>query len=182
MKMGFLSSGVFWGGLIVLIGLSIILHVVGIRFPLFRVIIGLLFVYLGVSIMVGGFRRRSRAAVFSDVKVEHKGKAGDYDVVFGKGEIDLTKVDLEGATRHVDVSTVFGSSTIVIDPKTPVKLVLSSAFGGGQLPDGNTVAFGEYTYKTDAYQEGEPYLYVKASNVFGGTEVKLRTAKQQGSY
>ena len=45
MKMGFLFSGVFWGGVLVLLGISIIIKVVfHIDIPVFRVVVALVLI------------------------------------------------------------------------------------------------------------------------------------------
>jgi hypothetical protein len=56
-----------------------------------------------------------------------------------------------------------------------MKIKVSSAFGGGQMPDGRTVAFGERTYRSPGYREGSPCVNVKASVAFGGIEIRERS-------
>jgi predicted membrane protein len=174
--MGFIFSGLFWGIIVVLVGLSIILNVVaGVKIPLFRVIFGLLLIYWGVSLLAGAsFRfRSSGSTVFgeSDVRATETGKQ---DVIFGKGTIDLTRVALsEGANRY-EVNTVFGSSVVRVDPAVPTKVVVSSAFAGARLPDGNNIAFGEYTWRSPAWREDTARLVVKVAVVFGSAEVRDR--------
>jgi hypothetical protein len=172
--MGFLFSGVFWGIVVVLLGVSIILNVVaGVRIPFVRIFLGLLLIYWGVSLLIGARFGRIGAAVFSDAQVKAT-SAGKQDIIFGRGVIDLSGIVLKEGVNHYEVNTVFGSSVIKLDPAMPVKVVASSAFAGVKLPDGGNVAFGESTWRSPNLKEDSTYLLVKTDVVFGGTEVVLR--------
>ena len=174
--MGFVFSGVFWGIIVVLIGLSIILNVVvGVRIPLIRIIFGLLLIYWGVSVLIGSsfHSRHSSTTMFSESEIKVT-QAGRQDVVFGKGTIDLTGITLQPGVNRYEISTVFGASVIRIDPAMPVKVVASSAFAGVRMPDGGNIAFGETTYRSAGLREDSTYLLVKAGVVFGSVEVRDR--------
>jgi predicted membrane protein len=173
--MGFMFSGLFWGVVVVLLGLTIIINVAfGVKIPLFRIVFGLILIYWGVSLIAGSsFRSRSTTA-FSDSEIRPTKAVGKHDIIFGKGVIDLSNVSLSDRVNRYEVNTVFGSSVIRLNPTMPVKVVVSSAFAGARLPDGNTMAFGEYTYRSPNLKEDSAYLLVKASVVFGGLEVENR--------
>ncbi len=172
--MSFLFSGVFWGIIVVLLGLSIILNVVtGVRIPFFRIFFGLLLIYWGVSLLAGARFGRSGTAVFSDSEVRAT-SAGKQDVIFGRAVIDLSGIVLKEGVNHYEVNTIFGASVIKLDPAMPVKVVASSAFGGVKMPDGGNVAFGESTWRSANLKEDSVYLLVKTAVVFGGTEVVTR--------
>jgi hypothetical protein len=174
--MSFIFSGLFWGIIVVLIGLSIILNVAtGVKIPLVRIIFGLLLIYWGVSVLIGAsFRsRHSGATIFSESEIKAT-QAGKQDVVFGKGTIDLTGIMLQPGVNRYEVSTVFGASVIRIDPAMPVKVVAGSAFAGVRMPDGGNIAFGETTYRSAGLREDSTYLLVKADVVFGSMEVRDR--------
>ena len=169
--MSFVFSGLFWGAIVVLIGITIILNgVLGIRIPIIRIVFGLLLIYWGVSLLVGARFGRSGAAVFSDSEVRAS-SAGKQDVIFGRSVIDLTGIVLKEGVNRYEVNTVFGASIIKLDRAMPVKVVASSAFAGVKMPDGGNIAFGETTYRSMSLKEDSTYLLVKASVVFGGTEV-----------
>jgi hypothetical protein len=56
MTTNFLSSGAFWGVVIVLVGVGLILReVFHIQFPFLRLLFGLLLIYWGVKIIYQGF-------------------------------------------------------------------------------------------------------------------------------
>lgn len=165
--MGFLSSAFFWGGLVVLAGLSIILHSLGVRFPLFRFALGLFFLWLGVTVIVGAFRRtggRDGTVVFESGTVEASAGRSEYSSVFGSAVFDLT--GLEPGER-VEVSAVFGQARVIVDLNKPLRVEGSAAFGQARFPDGRAVVFGDRVYDGPRYRGGQPALVVKASAVFG---------------
>ena len=172
--MGFIFSGVFWGAIIVIIGLSIILNVVfGVRIPLFRIVFALFLIWLGITLLTGGsfWSKDKNKAVFEEKRIDVIKKESKYDIVFGKGIIDLSKVVLEDKIFNVEVNTVFASGTIEIDSNMPAKIIVNSVFAGARMPDGNTIAFGQYTYKSDSLKEETSYLKVQANVVFGSLQI-----------
>jgi len=169
--MSFVFSGLFWGAIVVLIGITIILNgVLGIRIPIIRIVFGLLLIYWGISLLIGARFGRSGTAVFSDAEVKAT-SAGKQDIIFGRGVIDLTGIVLREGINRYEVNTVFGASVIKVDRSMPVKVVASAAFAGVKLPDGGNVAFGESTWRSPNLKEDSTYLLVKTDVVFGGTEV-----------
>jgi len=172
--MGFLFSGIFWGIVVVLLGLSIILNVVaGVKIPFFRIFFGLLLIYWGVSLLIGARFHRSGTAVFSDADIKATA-AGKQDVIFGRAAVDLSGIVLKPGANRYEVNTVFGASVIKLDRTMPVKVAASAAFAGVKLPDGGSVAFGESGWRSPGLKEDSTYLLVKTDVVFGATEVVLK--------
>jgi hypothetical protein len=62
---------------------------------------------------------------------------------------------------------VFGNATILYDASVPLSVDASSAFGVVELPNHETVAFGDRTWRSAGYDGGRPGITVKASSVFG---------------
>jgi hypothetical protein len=172
--MNLLFNGLFWGAIVILIGVTIILNgVLGTKIPIVRIVFGLLLIYWGVSLLAGVRFRHSGAAVFSDAEVKAT-SAGHQDVIFGRATVDLSAIVLKEGVNRYEVNTVFGASVIKLDPAMPVKVVASSAFAGVKMPDGANIAFGETTYRSPNLKEDSTYLLVKTAVVFGGTEVVSR--------
>jgi len=174
MKMGFCFSGLVWGAFFILLGLAVILkHTLNIDIPVVRLFFALFLIYLGVQIILGGFRRESRAAnvVFDQRRVEVSNSDGQYNVIFGKGTVDLTGVDFKDKDMTLEANTIFGASTVKISSTVPTMVKANAAFGNAKLPDGNAAAVGTYLYKNKAYKEGKPCLTVNANVVFGEVEV-----------
>ena len=69
----FMFSAVFWGVIVVIVGLSIILRAFGIKIPVMSVMFGLLFVYIGMSILTGGFGCvKSRREPAAPIEIGHR--------------------------------------------------------------------------------------------------------------
>ncbi len=172
--MGFVFSGLFWGLVIVLAGLSIILNVAfGLKIPFFRILFGLVLIYIGVSMLIGTrVRVRTHNTTVFDESTMEVTKAGEYNVIFSRSVIDLTRLELKPGRNKVEVNTVFGAAVLKVDPATPVRLRASAAFAGARMPDGNTLSFGDYKWHSDSLNDSTPFLDIEASVVFGSLEIK----------
>jgi len=178
--MGFLFSGIFWGVVVVVLGLLLILKALGINIPIGKIFFGLLFVYIGISMIFwsfGGCRAKNRM-MFNDYKIEADGSQADYNILFGRGDIDLSRLEVKDKDVKVKVSVVFGEGNIVLNPDVPAKMKITSAFGGALAPDGTNIAFGEYIYKNAKYKEGASALLVDVSVVFGGGKMTEKENKK----
>jgi len=171
-------GGAFWGVVLVILGVLFILSAVfHFQVPVFRIFFAILFIWMGISVLSGGWRHvgmgwrgdrgwRSETEVRAGENVQK-----EYSVIFGKGNINLTGVTVKEGTVQTEINTVFGSTVIKMNPGIPAKVILNSAFSSARMPDGNVTTFGEYTYKTPSFKEGENALIIKADVVFGSLEV-----------
>jgi hypothetical protein len=174
MRMVSLIDAVFWGVLLIVLGaLLIVKKYVPFNLPVGRIIVALVFVYLGIRIIVRGPMVRDDNTVVFGSRTTLAGSAGggrDYNVIFGSGDVDLTSVPADDATREVNV--IFGSGTLRVSPDAPVQIRMSSVFGSVRAPDGATVSFGDRTWTSAAYREGAPAVRIKAAAVFGSLSVR----------
>jgi hypothetical protein len=174
MRMVTLIDAVFWGVLLIVAGvLLIVKKYVPFTLPIGRIIVALVFVYLGVRIIVHGPAVRDENTVVFGSRTTLAGETAgsrDYNVIFGSGDIDFTGLPADDTTREVNV--IFGSGTLRVNPDAPVKISMSSVFGSVRAPDGTTVAFGDRTWTSAAYRDGSPALRVKAVAVFGSLSIR----------
>lgn len=174
MRMGSLIDAVFWGALLIVAGVLLIVRkYVPFTLPVGRIIIALVLVYFGIRIIVGGPAvRDENTVVFGSRTTLAGGSSGsrDFNIVFGSGDIDFTAMSPDDATREVNV--IFGSGTLRIGPDAPVQIRMSSAFGSVRDPDGNSLSFGDRTWTSAAYREGSPALRIKAAAVFGSLAIR----------
>jgi predicted membrane protein len=176
MKMG---SALFWGLLLIIIGLSMVFRIVfNIDFPLFKVIFAFILIFLGVRLLFGSFGDMNittpeESVIFGERKFHTVEDRKEYSVVFGSGVFDLRDMPLEGSSRKIKISTVFGGSEIKISKNTPVRIRVEAAFAGVNLPNGNSAAFGNTNYQSPDFDPALPHLEVRIDVVFGGAEVKL---------
>lgn len=170
--MGFMTSGVFWGCILILWGASMIVETVfHIHIPLFRIVVALIVIFLGVRLLTGrSFPSRSEhAIVFGEQTFGGPVVRSEYNVVFGQGTLDFGRSLTGKLPDMVTVNAVFGAANVRLDPKRPVRVKASTAFGHVRLPDRSTAAFGEAEWEAKGVREGTPLLRVNA--VFGSVDV-----------
>lgn len=169
-----LTSGLFWGLVIILIGIAIILKALfGINFPIVRLIIGLVIIYFGIRIITGGFTKsfdHEEGVFMGDGHIEFAREKQDYSIVFGKGTIDLRKMKEADIREKVEASIIFGSGTIIIPEDYPLKVELSAAFGKIKLDDKAISGIGNSVWYSDNYQKND-HSVIKANAVFGDAKV-----------
>jgi predicted membrane protein len=177
MKMG---AGVFWGALLIVIGLALIIRFVfNIDFPVVKVIVAFFFIYLGIRILFGSFgttrfETGPNDVIFGEREFYEPEHNKEYNVVFGKGVFDFTDTDLSNGNVNVKIGTVFGGSEIIIDRDMPVVIEADAVFAGAELPAGNTAVFGSTKYQSDNFSYDTNHLKIKLDVVFGGAEVKRK--------
>ncbi len=172
--MPFLFGGLFWGVMLVLFGVSMILRAVfNLDIPIFRIVFALVIIYFGIKLLVGrqAFKNEANFSMFRSSTVTMKESGGKYDVIFGQSNIDLTNIDISESSKKVSVDVVFGSGNLLIDPNIPMKLKVSTVFADCKLPNRNINFFGDSNYKTPAFVEGENYLLLNIDVVFGSVTI-----------
>ena len=167
----------YWGAIIILAGvLLIVRNVFKVDLPVMGIIFPIFIITIGISLLTGSRGEAKgwtgKHIIFSDQQFDTISGNERYSVVFGKGSYDLRSLRPTDKDINVDISCAFGGVEILINPTIPMRIKVSSAFGGGQMPDGHTVAFGERVYKTQAYREGMPCVVIKANVAFGGVEIR----------
>ena len=173
-----MGAGVFWGALLILIGLALIIRFVfNVEFPVVKVLFAMFFIYLGLRILFGSFgmfklETGPDDVIFSEKEFIQPKHNKEYNIVFGKGNFDFTDIDLSEGNVNVKIGTVFGASEIRIDRDMPVKIVADAVFSGAQLPDGNTAVFGSSSYQSESFDPDSNHLKIKLDVVFAGVEVK----------
>lgn len=171
----FLASGIFWGIVLILLGISVIIKVAfNVDIHLFRILFAVLFIAVGVEILLNGQGWKGafnsgQGILFGEgrLKWDTARQKNEYNVLFGKGDIDLTEVPLTNGKAELELNTIFGASFVTLNESLPVRITVDSAFAGAIMPDGSTVAFGSQEYKTPAYGKTTNSLEIRAHVVFG---------------
>ena len=176
MKMG---SALFWGLLLIIIGLSFIFRIVfNIDFPLFKIIIAFLFIFLGLRLLFGSFgviniKGGENDVIFGEKRFNHFEDRKEYNVIFGKGVYDLRNMDPGEDGMKIKLSTIFGASEVRLSRDIPVRIKVDAAFAGAELPNGNTAVFGNTAFESPGLDTSQPFLDIKIDVVFGGVEVRM---------
>lgn len=175
-----MGAGLFWGALLLVLGIALIIKVVfNVDFPVIKILIGAFFIILGLKILFGRVlipegKIGPHDTIFTEREYNNPESGKEYSVVFGKGVYDFTKVDLSDGDFDAKVSTVFGGSVIKIDDSMPVRIDADAVFAGAELPDGNTAVFGSSHYTSDSYNRDSSALNIKVDVVFGGVQIVRR--------
>jgi predicted membrane protein len=175
--MSLFSSATFWGAIIVLLGLSIILKAVfHINIPLVRIVFGILLIYWGIKMISGGFGKRwsSNDVIFNEGSARYDDDKNDYNIIFGNGVVDLFKAETPAQKRKIDVNVVFGNGRLILNDSIPAKVKMTAVFGSAEAPDKSSNGFGESTFTTSTFSENAPYILIDATAVFGKLELESR--------
>lgn len=173
-----MDAGIFWGLFLVIAGLTLITrYVLNIEFPLFKILIGLFFILLGLKIVFGkSFFKfhnfKDNEVVFSEqfIKLTDFEKE-EYQVIFGKSEIDLTEITLNQLPARLKVNTIFASTVVYVPNDFPLEIYTDAVFSNAKLPGGNSSVFGRTSYKSPGIEPGAPSLELKLDVVFGSVTV-----------
>lgn len=173
-----MAPGLFWGVLLVLIGLAAIFRVV-FNVNLFGVLFACFLIFVGVSMLLGKpwmfhINKDEKNTMFDDREViEQPNDNSEYNVIFGRSVYDFRNIQFpDNEPIRIKINTVFGNSVIRINKDMPVKIKSDAVFAGTSMPDGNSVAFGTIQYATDTFGVALNSLIIDAPVVFGALQVK----------
>ena len=173
-----MAPGLFWGVLLVLIGLAAIFRVI-FDVNLFGVVFALFLIFVGVTLLIGKpwmlhHQKGEHDTMFGDQKVtEQPRDNSEYNVIFGRTVYDFRNIQFpDNEPIRIKINTIFGNSVILINKNTPVKVKSDAVFAGSSMPDGNSVAFGTIQYATDTFAVAINHLYIDAPVIFGALQVK----------
>jgi len=172
-----MGAAIFWGSILILIGLALVIKVVfNVDFPVFKILIAFLFIYLGLRILFGSFglfslKSGPNDVIFSERFFSSPYEHPEYNVVFAHGVFDFRDIDLSEGTKNIKIGTVFGGSQIKIKRDMPVRINADAVFAGAELPDGNTAVFGSSTYTSESFNPDSAHLNIKIDVVFGGVQI-----------
>jgi predicted membrane protein len=174
MKMGI---GLFWGIILIAIGISIIFKVI-FDVSVFRILIAIVFILLGVKILLGksivNIDAKDSDVIFNEKKyTEFPNTNTEFNTIFGKAVYDFSQAKIPTDTNiSLQFNTVFGHSEIILPEGLPVQIKADAVFGAVKLPNDNTAVFGSANYKSDQDSTATKFVNIKASTVFGNIEIK----------
>lgn len=161
-------NNMFWGVLLLLFGISLIIKAIfGFHIPIIKPVIGLFFIYLGITIILD--IRHGRAGFsMGETHVKAIHPARQYSIVFGNGTIDLSNMKQPEKPVRVKINTVFGQSFITLNKAIPTQIQLNSVLAEALLPYDDLRQTSNTLYTMG---DAEPLLYLDINVVFGKTEV-----------
>jgi predicted membrane protein len=194
-----MCSSIVFGVVLLALGASFLLGALfGISIPVFRILIGLLFFYLGFQLITGLPRHKhhwhcwskmestsgchstfmgSARVTLDEATLRAKAPYYEYATVFGSSLVDLSQVPVAviktlPTPLVFSINTVFGKTEVILNKEVPLRVEAQSAFGNVRFPDATNVAFGSQLYQ--ANQHEQPLVIVRTNTVFGSTEMHYR--------
>lgn len=172
-----MDSRLFWGVIIVIFGVSLIInYVFKINLPIFKILIGLGIIYLGVSVLMSGLnvsigKSDDHHAIFSTqtVRPEALKEKEEYNSVFGGMTIDLRDTELSDRGK-LEVNAVFGNSIVYLPADVRVHLKSGSVFGSVSNKDRSLNGFGGSSSESGP-ESAQKHIEIEANAIFG--EVKI---------
>ena len=112
--MRFLSSGIFWGFIVILFGVGILLKsVFHVNIPFFKIFIGIIVILFGVSIIFNAINSRRNNTVFGEYNFNSGTIEKEYNIVFSKAAMDISNFDFSNYNgEFIKINSVFSSSEI----------------------------------------------------------------------
>ena len=144
---------------------------------LWKLLIPVILVIIGLSVI---FKDAINGKVKKEIKKLNKGTQKEYSATFGGQTIDFSKEEFKGCDMNavfggikcnlkdaiiksdvvINVSAIFGGATIIVPEDVNVKISSIQIFGGVSDERKNKVKDAKHT------------IYVNATSMFGGVEVK----------
>lgn len=180
------KKNMFWGLFFIVLGVLLLFnYILGIDLPIFKILFSCFIIYLGASMLFGTFnmevprgkKATDNEAVFAKAtfKFPSVGSAGEeknnYTTAFGSSTLDLTDTD-PSRNPQINVTVAFGETKIRIKKGTPLRVKSTTAFGHSALPDKNTNALGEVSYKSEGLKDGDNAINVNATVAFGHLKIE----------
>ena len=175
--MNILFTGLFWGVILIILGIVVILKaVLNINIPVFRILFAVVLIYFGLKLLVGRkiVHNRENSIIFEKSRVSSVQGNKEYNVIFGSGIIDLTDIDLSNGSVETEINVIFASGDIILESRLPVYIKASTAFAECKLPRGRVSFLGDHQYKSDNFNKDEPALLLDVSVVFGNANIITR--------
>jgi hypothetical protein len=149
----------------------------GVHLPVGRLIVAAALVLIGARIVAHAWARRRAGvagndAVFANRTVSPRGapdRDARFEVVFGRGTLDLTGITEPEHDVTIIVETLFGNTLVKVPPDLAYDVEGSSTFGAVRMPDRSMATLGTTGYRTTTEHPSRLHLRVNAA--FGGCRI-----------
>lgn len=150
-------GAVFWAIILIVIGVFVILkQVFNWDISIFPIIIGVILVYVGITIIAGPPKNQQNN-IFAGGQVTSL-KSGDNNYIFSSVILDMDDVQYE----NVEINSIFSSVKLLTNGKS-VKIESTGVFSQTLFPDKSSLSFGDRVYERD----GANTVNIETNCVFG---------------
>jgi len=163
--MDWTASRLFWGLIVILIGVMIVVQVVfKIHFPIWRLLFGAVLIFWGIRVLSGKAWDRkgnSSEGVFSEGVYEAKNlDVRKFEYVFSSQTVDLRHVAFPPESQ-IQVEAVFASVTVLLPPDVRLEVDQEAVFASIDSRGVRT-----------AVSPDAPKVRLKAEAVFANIEIR----------
>ena len=171
--MRFLSSGIFWGFIVILFGVGILLKsVFHVNIPFFKIFIGIIVILFGVSIIFNAINSRRNNTVFGEYNFNSGTIEKEYNIVFSKAAMDISNFDFSNYNgEFIKINSVFSSSEIYLSRDFQYEIRAESSFGTVRMPNGENVSFGNIARLENAENSELKRINLHVVSIFGETKI-----------
>ncbi len=172
-----MGVGLFWGIVLILIGLSIIFKVF-FNISIFRILIAIAFILIGLKILLGksalNISSSEKGVIFNDKRyVNFPTSNTEYNTIFGKSLFDFSDAAIPtDRSLNLEFNTIFGNTELRLPPGLPVRIKAEAVFGSAELPEDNKAVFGSANYISDHDSAASSFVNIEINTVFGHFLVK----------
>ncbi len=166
MKMDIFFGNLFWGILIILIGISLVLKGFNVSIPLVKTFVAIVIIMFGIKILVGGYSRGKTHGINTN---SMSGTTQEFTSVFSGSFYDFNNLDPKAT--EAEVSVVFGSARVKLPRDIEFDIESNAVFGSVILPQKTSagIASGDALLNANAKRR----VKIEANSVFGRLEFYL---------
>jgi predicted membrane protein len=176
-----LFSGAFWGILLIVIGILLVIkYVFNIQFPIGRIVFAVILIYAGISLLLGNHghcrhhnwtgSNTENSTAFSNQQFSYSPAQNKYSCAFGSSILDLSDVTLT-EDKTLELSVAFGEFIVKMNRNANFETHSGTAFGSTKTPDGSMNAFGQRTYYSSNFNKSEPHFILRTNVAFGSLKI-----------
>lgn len=166
MKMDIFFGNLFWGILIMLVGMSLILKGFNIRIPVVTIFVAIVIIMFGFKILVGGFSKNKTHGIKTN---SMSGSTQEFTSVFSGSFYDFNSLDPKA--EEAEVTVVFGSSRVKLPQNIEFDIESNAVFGSVILPQKSSsgIASNDSVLNPQAKRR----VKIEANAIFGRLEFYL---------
>ncbi|NOY38301.1 MAG: hypothetical protein GXO83_12115 [Chlorobi bacterium] len=168
----------FWVIFLFLSGLGLIVQgVFGIKGSAGRWMLAMFLILLGLKLLIQHLPASDRPVHIlerfpEDTLMLRTFSGDEIDVIFNSKVLIVAPSLTDTTYGTLDISTVFGTTRLVIPDSLNVEILVDAVFSACKLPDGSTVHFGSANFSHGKTSDTEP-LRIRADVIFGTMDVML---------
>ena len=156
-------SSIFWAIILIVIGIIVILNqAFGWNISVFAIVIGVVLIFLGISIISGPSHTNSNGVFLGGS--QKSVNSGDNNYFFSSVSISLDDLAYD---KEIEINSIFSSVDLDTQGKS-VKIKSSGAFSNTVFPDSSSLTFGDRVYERD----GENTIEIETNCVFGSIVIR----------